>query len=122
MRHLLDLSDLVEKPDDFDDVESILTHAVTNRTGHVKKFVFLLGNLSLFRQFSMMLNYYRKLGDHNIFGFNSGRFDLPVLLPYIVNYATRMLIPVKALKRGNTYITLRLENLVFKGKFNSSHQ
>ena len=62
-----------------------------------------------------MLNYYRKLADHNIFGYNSGRFDLPVLLPYIVNYAVRQSIPVKALKRANTYITLRLENLVFKG-------
>ena len=65
----------------------------------------------------MMLNYFRKFGDHSVFGYNCGRFDLPVLLPYIANYATRKLMSIKALKRANTYITLRVENLVFKGLF-----
>ena len=66
-----------------------------------------------------MLNYYRKLGEHSVFGYNSGRFDLPVILPYIANYGIRKLLPVKALKRSNTYITLRLENIIFKGLFES---
>ena len=64
-----------------------------------------------------MLKYYRQLGIHNIFGYNCGKFDLPVLVPYIANYATRNQIQIKALKRGNTYISVTIDNCTFKGLF-----
>ena len=39
MDHLLDLSDLLAKPEDFDVVESYLTHTLTSQTGRLKRFV-----------------------------------------------------------------------------------
>ena len=65
-----------------------------------------------------MLRHYRQIGIHNVFGYNSGKFDLPVLIPYIVNYATRKNVPIKALKRGNSYIIIKIDNCTFKGLFN----
>lgn len=51
------------------------------------------------------------------FGFNSGRFDIKILLPYIAHYArVRNLPPPRILKRGTSYFSVELENIVFKGK------
>ena len=112
----------MKKPDDFEAVESILHNAVNKHTGHLKRFVKLKLKLKLISRYSLMLSWYRKLEEHSCYGFNSGRYDLPILLPYLVNYASRKGIKVKALKRTNTYISLRIGNLVFKGIFSTSAQ
>ena len=56
-----------------------------------------------------------------VYGFNSARFDLPLMLPYIVNWALLRGVPIGCLKRGTSYITLRVGELVFKDalQFNS---
>ena len=54
----------------------------------------------------------------SIFGFNSARFDLHVLLPYIVSWAVRRGLKIECLKRGTSYITLRVGSLLFKDALN----
>ena len=56
-----------------------------------------------------------------VYGFNSARFDLPVMLPFIVNWAIQRGVSIECLKRGTSYITLRVGELVFKDalQFNS---
>ena len=54
----------------------------------------------------------------SIFGFNSGRFDLPILLPHIVSWAVRRGERIECLKRGTSYITLRVGSLHFKDALN----
>ena len=54
----------------------------------------------------------------SVFGFNSARFDLPVMLPYIVGWATKRGVPIECLKRGTSYITLRVGEIVFKDALN----
>ena len=46
-----------------------------------------------------MMNHFKKFKQLNCFGFNSGKFDLPVLMPYIASWSVRHSIPIKALKR-----------------------
>ena len=56
-----------------------------------------------------------QLARFTVFGFNSGRFDLPVLLPYIVNWATRRGIKMSCLKRTTSFISFELgAELIFK--------
>ena len=62
-----------------------------------------------------MMNHFKKFKQLNCFGFNSGKFDLPVLMPYIASWSVRHSIPIKALKRGNIYITIELGDIIFKG-------
>ena len=52
----------------------------------------------------------------NCFGYNSGRFDLPCLMPFIGSWSLRHGIKLQALKRCNTYITIQLGDIIFKGK------
>ena len=52
------------------------------------------------------------------FGFNSSRFDIPVMLPYIVSWAVRRGVRIECLKRGTSYMTLRVGEIVFKDAMN----
>ena len=64
-----------------------------------------------------MRQYAKRMKLHNVFGYNSGRFDLNVLIPYIVNWSARQNAPIEVLKRTNTYITLTVGDIIFKGNF-----
>ena len=63
-----------------------------------------------------MFNYAQRMKLHNLFGYNAGKYDLNVLVPYIVNWAARHKIPIQVLKRSNTYISLTVGDTIFKGK------
>ena len=63
-----------------------------------------------------MLTYWNKLSQHNIFGYNSSKYDLPVLMPFIVNWAKKNDQRIKTLKRGTAYISLQIGDMIFKGK------
>ena len=62
-----------------------------------------------------MLSHWRKFQQHNILGYNSAKFDLQILVPYIVDYGKRNKLKVKVLKRGNAYLSLTIDTLIFKG-------
>ena len=62
-----------------------------------------------------MLSHWRKFQQHNILGYNSAKFDLQILMPYIVDYGKRNKLAVKVLKRGNAYLSLTIDTLIFKG-------
>ena len=62
-----------------------------------------------------MLTYWNKLSQHNIFGYNSSKYDLPVLMPFIVSWAKKNNQQIKVLKRGSAYICLQIGDMIFKG-------
>ena len=52
------------------------------------------------------------------FGFNSSRFDLKLIVPYLAHYAhARNLPPPAILKRGTAYFSVELAGVRFKGTF-----
>ena len=54
----------------------------------------------------------------NCFGFNSAKFDLGVLIPFISGYAGLHEIEIKVLKKGAKYICLKKEDLVCISRHN----
>lgn len=48
-----------------------------------------------------------------VLGFNSGRYDLNVLLPFIVDFCKTQDLPVQPLKRGGKFISLTCGNIQF---------
>ena len=76
---------------------------------------------------SLLQKYYNHLKTYyqlNIFGFNSSRFDIPVLIGGIVQYAYSLGIKPECLKKGSKYLTLSVGgldypiNVVFKDILN----
>ena len=86
-----------------------------------KKGKLFLSIFILLYNYSFLYNLRRKLQELmelSIFGFNSARFDLPILLPHIVSWATKHGHQIECLKRGTSYITLRVGSLHFKDALN----
>ena len=52
----------------------------------------------------------------SIFGFNSQKFDMKVLVGYIVVYAKERKMEISLLKKGSSYFQLEIGTLAFKGK------
>ena len=63
-------------------------------------------------------HFLKELSLFNVFGFNSGRFDLNVLIPFIAVYAARRSLPMRCLKRTNSFISLQVGSLIFKDIIN----
>ena len=53
----------------------------------------------------------------SLYGFNSQKFDMKVLVGYIVVYATERKMEISLLKKGSSYFQLEVGTLAFKGKF-----
>ena len=53
----------------------------------------------------------------SVYGFNSSKFDMKVLLSYMVTYAKTKNLEVEILKKGSIYFNLTLDGIIFKGKF-----
>ena len=51
----------------------------------------------------------------SIFGFNSQKFDMKVLVGYIVVYAEERKMEISLLKKGSSYFQLEIGTLAFKG-------
>ena len=52
----------------------------------------------------------------SIFGFNSQKFDMKVLVGYIVVFAKERKMEISLLKKGSSYFQLEVGTLAFKGK------
>ena len=72
---------------------------------------------SLIDSYRFHLEKYYKL---NVFGFNSSRFDIPILIGGIVQYANKYKIKPETLKKGAKYLTLSVGDIVFKDILNYS--
>ena len=70
------------------------------------------------RELYQLRHYLRDLSLLNVFGFNSGRFDLNVLIPFIACWAAKRSVPLRCLKRATSYISLQVGNIVFKDIMN----
>ena len=57
----------------------------------------------------------------SVFGFNSAKFDLKIMLGYMVVYADSRDLAVRVLKRGTAYFSIQIGNLLFKGTFTYSY-
>ena len=53
----------------------------------------------------------------SIFGFNSQKFDMKVLVGYIVVYAKERKMEISLLKKNSNYFQLEVGTLAFKGKY-----
>ena len=56
------------------------------------------------------LRHLKKYQSFNCFGFNSGKFDIKVLLPLMMNYCGRHKIDMEPIKKGTSYMCLNLKN------------
>ena len=54
-------------------------------------------------------------------GYNSGRFDIPVLLPYLRRYANEKKLHFSVVKRGSTYIQVKLGDIMIRDTLVSSY-
>ena len=59
-------------------------------------------------------SYLRTYKQLHVFGFNSSRFDLPVLIGGIVQFASKIDLEPEVLKKGSQYITLTVGDIIFK--------
>ena len=50
----------------------------------------------------------------NVYGFNSSRFDLSVLIPYLEYYAQNNGLELKLLKKGSRYFNISIGKIIFK--------
>ena len=50
----------------------------------------------------------------NVYGFNSSRFDLSVLVGYLQTYAQRRNMELKLLKKGSRYFNISIGKVIFK--------
>ena len=53
----------------------------------------------------------------SVYGFNSRKFDMKVLVGYILVYAKERDLEIKLLKKGSSYFQLDIETIAFKGKY-----
>ena len=51
----------------------------------------------------------------SVYGFNSSKFDMKVLLSYLVTYAKNKNLKIEVLKKGAIYFNLTLDGIIFKG-------
>ena len=49
----------------------------------------------------------------HVYGFNSESYDIPVLFAGLLEYAKSCKFPINVIKRGNKFMTLQIENIVF---------
>ena len=54
------------------------------------------------------LRHLKKYQGFNCYGFNSGKFDIKVLLPLILNYCKRHSVTMEPIKKGTSYMCLYL--------------
>ena len=55
----------------------------------------------------------------SVYGFNSRKFDVKVLIGYMIVYAKARNLEINLLKKGSMYFQLDIETLAFKGLFRS---
>ena len=53
----------------------------------------------------------------SVYGFNSRKFDMKVLVGYILVYAEERDLEIKLLKKGSSYFQLDIETIAFKGNY-----
>ena len=70
---------------------------------------------SRIQSFRNYLSMYEQL---HVFGFNSSRFDLPILIGGIVKFAAKNGLKCETLKKVSKYTTLQVGNIVFKDVLN----
>ena len=60
-------------------------------------------------------NSVKKARQMSVFGFNSSKFDLKVLIGYMAIYARDKKLDMQILKKDSKYFSVQLDNLCFKG-------
>ena len=69
-------------------------------------------------------SYLKKYSELNVFGYNSSRYDLTILMGYIIESLERRQIVtdlrsgLQILKKGSAYFTLKFGNIIFKDLMN----
>ena len=103
MAYLIELKDQIELPEEIENALAELEEEISALERGLKK--------SRLLKYSNHLKLYRKL---NTFGFNSSKFDIPVLIGGILNFAYRSGLKVDPLKNTSKYITLQVDDILFK--------
>ena len=60
-----------------------------------------------------MVKYMERAKLLHVYGFNSESYDIPVLFAGLLEYAKSCKFPINVIKRGNKFMTLQIENIVF---------
>ena len=109
MAYLLELQQLIEVPSEIEE-------AIVKMDEQLEELKLDYGpKRSKIVQMRSHLQKYLQL---HTFGFNSSKFDLPVLLGGIVQFASVHGIKPKPLKKGAKYITLEVGDIIFKDILN----
>ena len=58
-------------------------------------------------------NYMENMCRLRCYGYNSGKYDLPCLFPGLLSYSKKYNTKVSVLKRGNTFLSLTIQGIVF---------
>ena len=103
MSYLTQLQDMVEVPEEIENAINEIDEQLQEMPKCPQK--------SQLQSFKTYLRSYFQL---HCFGFNSSRFDIPALIAGIVKYANANDCKVKTLKKGAKYITLEVDDIVFK--------
>lgn len=107
MAYLMELYEQIELPEEIENALAKLEEKITLLERGLKK--------SMLLKYKSHLKKYRQL---NTYGFNSSKFDIPVLIGGIMKYANRSDLKVETLKKGSKYITLQVDGIVFKDTLN----
>ena len=107
MAYLLELQGLIEVPAEIEEAMEKMDEQIKNLTYGPKR-----------SKIVQMRSYLQKYKQLHTFGFNSSKFDLPVLIGGIVKFASAHDIKPKPLKKGAKYITLEVGDIIFKDVLN----
>ena len=107
MKYLMDLQTKIEIPMEMEDAIEKMESEIKGMDPSPER-----SRVQSFR------NYLRNYEQLHVFGFNSSRFDLPVLIGGIVQFASQRDIRPETLKKGTKYITLTVGNIIFKDTLN----
>ena len=103
MSYLIQLQEKVEVPEEIENAINEIDEQLQEMPKSPLK--------SQLQSFKSHLRTYCQL---HCFGFNSSRFDIPALIAGIAKFSNENECKIKTLKKGATYITLEIDDIVFK--------
>ena len=65
------------------------------------------------KRFGEMVKYLERTKLLHVYGFNSESYDIPVLFAGLLEYAKSCKFPINVIKRGNKFMTVQIENIIF---------
>ena len=65
------------------------------------------------KEMTQARNYLAKICQLKCYGYNSGKYDLPCLLPGLLTYSDKYNVKMSVLKRGNAFLSLTMQDIVF---------